>query len=561
MKKLILSLTVLLLASAGLCAQETQEMAEVDGIWYALNNGEARITAKPDGSPYTGTVTIRSSVTFPDGNKYPVNTFTNAFNESEVEEIIFDRELFDVETNKFVQAYVRLDEKLETLRFNYLLDSSKFSYLTFTISTGASENCVNCYYTEDSEEVRIKVEKFNVYGPDGELLRPALYSDRTGEIVYPDENNIFHLPKDFLSNDQYAVLPIAAFACVNLAATDGKGNVARIRTEPKPWHSGLFTTVDGVTYEVNSYKLTYEEECRAIAAITAINPDEVPEDLSLPETIRYEGADYSLSYLPSNCFSNLPTKSVTLPSTITYMESYPFDDYPLLERVDLSAITQGSFGWIFNNCPALSEVILPQPKVSLSSVFKDCPAMQYLEIYPDGKYSNLAGTGTGLFDANGEWRDENTFALNVNRWGFHYMDGTPVPFSVFKFYSFYETDYSGEYPQDVRRNVYYDAEKDGDSYLLKRDYFYNPDPHALVKGFIPEIIVGVKSAALDDSYLGLARYLASESSVSAVCTVSVDENLPAEYFNLQGVRIPEDRLAPGIYIERRGASARKMLVK
>ena len=35
----------------------------------------------------------------------------------------------------------------------------------------------------------------------------------------------------------------------------------------------------------------------------------------------------------------------------------------------------------------------------------------------------------------------------------------------------------------------------------------------------------------------------------------------AEYFNLQGVRVDGNELVPGIYIERRGASCRKVLVK
>ena len=36
---------------------------------------------------------------------------------------------------------------------------------------------------------------------------------------------------------------------------------------------------------------------------------------------------------------------------------------------------------------------------------------------------------------------------------------------------------------------------------------------------------------------------------------------PAEYFNLQGIRVAADQLTPGFYIERRGNSARKIMVR
>ena len=38
-------------------------------------------------------------------------------------------------------------------------------------------------------------------------------------------------------------------------------------------------------------------------------------------------------------------------------------------------------------------------------------------------------------------------------------------------------------------------------------------------------------------------------------------DVPAEYFNLQGIRVAADQLVPGIYIERQGNTTRKILVK
>lgn len=49
---------------------------------------------------------------------------------------------------------------------------------------------------------------------------------------------------------------------------------------------------------------------------------------------------------------------------------------------------------------------------------------------------------------------------------------------------------------------------------------------------------------------------------SGITDVTVDsENAPVEYFNLQGVKMEGDNLAPGLYIRRQGAKAQKVLVK
>ncbi|MDE6206529.1 MAG: hypothetical protein K2M55_01850, partial [Muribaculaceae bacterium] len=52
------------------------------------------------------------------------------------------------------------------------------------------------------------------------------------------------------------------------------------------------------------------------------------------------------------------------------------------------------------------------------------------------------------------------------------------------------------------------------------------------------------------------------TGTSGVETVAVsDSTAPAEYYNLQGVRVAADRLTPGIYIVRQGNRATKVLVK
>ena len=43
--------------------------------------------------------------------------------------------------------------------------------------------------------------------------------------------------------------------------------------------------------------------------------------------------------------------------------------------------------------------------------------------------------------------------------------------------------------------------------------------------------------------------------------VATDDNLPAEYFNLQGLKVDGANLAPGVYIRRQGSKVSKILVR
>lgn len=55
-------------------------------------------------------------------------------------------------------------------------------------------------------------------------------------------------------------------------------------------------------------------------------------------------------------------------------------------------------------------------------------------------------------------------------------------------------------------------------------------------------------------------YVEESGVISAVSNIAADdENAPAEYYNLQGVRV--NNPAPGIYIVRRGNKVSKVLVR
>lgn len=65
----------------------------------------------------------------------------------------------------------------------------------------------------------------------------------------------------------------------------------------------------------------------------------------------------------------------------------------------------------------------------------------------------------------------------------------------------------------------------------------------------------------DNGRLGGFTVKYVSTGLSAIEEIEVDANAPVEFYNLQGVRVAADAVAPGIYVVRQGSKAMKVLVK
>ncbi len=57
-----------------------------------------------------------------------------------------------------------------------------------------------------------------------------------------------------------------------------------------------------------------------------------------------------------------------------------------------------------------------------------------------------------------------------------------------------------------------------------------------------------------------AKKITSEG-IAGICEVEADENIPAVFYNLQGVEVSADKLVPGVYVKRIGDKAEKVFIK
>lgn len=79
------------------------------------------------------------------------------------------------------------------------------------------------------------------------------------------------------------------------------------------------------------------------------------------------------------------------------------------------------------------------------------------------------------------------------------------------------------------------------------------------KGYITEYIQEMYDPDLEEFVNSMRVVFDNYTDLAGATLVEADKNAPAEYYNLQGVRV--ENPAAGLYIERRGATVRKVLVK
>lgn len=110
--------------------------------------------------------------------------------------------------------------------------------------------------------------------------------------------------------------------------------------------------------------------------------------------------------------------------------------------------------------------------------------------------------------------------------------------------------------------------------ILVEGELTNEEPIELTLAAVPELGTPIVSGTTDYKKFTVTNegfYLnpdkdnnnlvLSDHKTTGIEDVVVDENAPVEYYNLSGMRVNGDNMAPGVYIKRQGAKATKVYVK
>lgn len=123
---------------------------------------------------------------------------------------------------------------------------------------------------------------------------------------------------------------------------------------------GTKFTVDGIRYEIwNSGSVS----------VVPGNFSSYPINLSIPETVTYEGTTYVVTRIDNSAFQDTPIHTLVIPKSVYYIGA-----------------------WAFSGCYNLEEIIFPTSiGVVGGNAFKDCPKLKYAFVTNDIYYSSLRG--------------------------------------------------------------------------------------------------------------------------------------------------------------------------
>ena len=567
MKRCLLALTIAVMSSFGLLAQ-APESFEVSGLFYQeYNDLSVGIIPNPDGSPYTGTITLPNEVTAPNGKTYSVykNVLEVFYG---IEKLIVDMIPYEEGIDSQMSLPLWNASKLTSIKFNHLTTLSPYPTYRF-VDIGNHAGCVYCYVRPGETENCIKVETFNVYGPDGKLLKPALRNPDTGEFLYPDSDNVFRLDADWGYNDNYMGISVYTNSIqILLYGVADNGEYISMLSTPPLTQSGMETEKDGIVYSISGGE----------AIIVRINYDAtLPENLEIPLTVDFEGQDYPVTTLSSYVFNQaLTSRTVKFPLTVTKVidSVCRFTQCPNLESVDFSKMNLEKPDWAyfqFDNCPSLKEVkwpknltrmsdtfnmcesleniTVPSTVKSLGNTFRKCPNVKTLVIPDDAEVDNLS-IESGLVETQSEWISDDTYKVEVTYFGVSRQSKKIeyCPYTVGL-----NEDWSP---------IFHDGVKTDGYFILNKDAFYTVLYPGSPVRFDGTIYIGdrFKDQYNNDIQNRYCTIIANEPS-SGVTEVTDDAIGTVRYFNLQGLEVSESQLRPGLYIRVQGRTSQKILIK
>ncbi|MDE6612509.1 MAG: leucine-rich repeat domain-containing protein, partial [Muribaculaceae bacterium] len=303
----------------------------------------------------------------------------------------------------------------------------------FTLNIGESGKAVSAdAYFEAPGKTVVRVNEFNVYGPDGNKLQPFLMADGKPDIRrYPDSDGMVRLGDKFKLDDgtYMTVLPMSQYTIVYLYV-EYEGKLAAIRINASPISKESFSPADD--------NLAYAFSNMGGVSVLGFATDaDASGDVVIPASVMVGDYRAEVEGIADKAFMRTGITSVKLPGNMSSIGAGAFYACPGLESVEFAdnsgicALGSEAFAYCeslssvsFNNCSG---------RINLGSgIFNGTPALKSINLMK-GQYVaspvNDAGL-SGLLDAE---ILENTAELVKVRVASHFCDseGNVLPVCAF----------------------------------------------------------------------------------------------------------------------------------
>ena len=144
-------------------------------------------------------------------------------------------------------------------------------------------------------------------------------------------------------------------------------------------------------------------------------------DISVPESIAYEGKELPVTAVRSDAFAETAVTSVTLPASVTSIGDYAFDTCDKIKKVTMPGVkTIGH--WSFRNCYALESLDFSDNLVSIGNYCFD-KNLKITQVTLPATVTNLGGY---VFEGNPQLTTITCYATNPPEIKKGYLDGVEI---------------------------------------------------------------------------------------------------------------------------------------
>ncbi|MDE6468722.1 MAG: leucine-rich repeat domain-containing protein, partial [Muribaculaceae bacterium] len=400
----------------------------IEGLYYQLLGGRASVVAPPD-TVYTGHISIPGKIVY-EGTEYTVNVTPNA-QFGKVEEITF-------KPGHSAPAYLyvnnngglRPPEKLKRINIESF-DDPNVTWTPFQIHLGSCGAAVSAdAYHESPDIAVVQIKEFNIYGPDGNRLKPFLWTHDKSERVYPDENGRFVLGPNFTIEGKPSEVMAVSSYTVLYFQVEYEGKVATVRVNADLRESDP-VYVDGSDLE---FALDNRGLCVVCGFKAGADADGF---ISIPDSAEFSGIMKPVVAVRDKAFIGANITGVRFGSAMTEVRNQAFANCPGLEKVVFDNSSCMASYRAFAYCPKLSTIEFNGkclPTFSAKSL-DGTPALKTLNLPVNSNFSRAVSEAalSGLFDV--EIIENNDEAVRIRfKSGLCDSIGNPIPMCAYNNY-------------------------------------------------------------------------------------------------------------------------------
>jgi len=497
---------VLCVASFSGHALEIGDRFTVDGLYYEVAKLDppcVELVTPVQWGGYSGEITLRSSVSYEDVD-YSVTFRSNVLSNSrELTAINFDPDF----SAEFFLTFSGSTYPVNKITLPRVGVGNSYLYFSDVPSL------IDATVVNDGKNQVFTIRSHNVRMYDGSLGTPYLlnnapdYYTEYPERIYPDADGRLVVPVDPEHGAVYSTPLINGHQYILPLYFDTEGERIMVRIFVEMDNSGVDVDQDGLHFSIVNDRAV-------VRGFSETASSDQSGDVVIPASIDYSGKTYPVTKVSYGAFQWCKT----------------------LTSIDLGRINEIGV-YAFSGCTALKDVEIPSSVKNIGKYAFYISGLERINFNSDCicecDFDILDGTKTVVFSESVS-DDEMIIKVTNNI----YYGNQVMPIKLEKDRTMYELDADGCFTLNK-------------SDFTKQDNYYYA--YVRIHSAVDNIIT---------PYTGFCGMSIQKEGWEAggVSDITVgDDNLPVEYYNLQGVRVAEP--SHGLYIRRRGNVVDKVMVR